>query len=181
MDWCVLRTSGRHTLRLAKSLADAGLEVWTPIEEKTIRVPRMNVRRPITLPIMPSYVFASAEHLVDLIQISDGMKPIGVPDFSLMRLGDNIPIIEDHLLNGLRTLEQKRAPKKKSRKLPVGLNVTVGQAGGAWAGMSGKVEQSGERYTLVCFDNRLTVKISTYMLCESELKEDQPAALRRAA
>jgi transcription antitermination factor NusG len=179
----VLRTSGRFTLRLAKSLTAAGLQVWTPIEQKVIRVPRANVRRSIVLPLMPSYVFADAAHLVELIQINERKKrlEVDVPDFSLMRLGDRIPLIEDELLNGLRTIEQKRAPKKRAPKLPVGLKVRVGEAGGSFAGMKGRVEQSGEQYTLVCFDNRMTVKISTYLLCENELSSDQPAALQRAA
>lgn len=183
MSWCVLRTSGKHTLRLAKALSDAGLQVWTPIEEKMLRIPRANVRRPIVLPIMPSYVFARSEHLIDLLQIIDRKKrlELDVPDFSLMRLADRIPVIADELLNGLRTIEQKRAPRKRPAKLPVGLEVTVGTGGGSFAGMHGRVERSGGEYTMVCFDNRFTVKISTYLLCESELSIPQPAARRRAA
>jgi transcription antitermination factor NusG len=183
MGWCVLRTSGKNTLRLAKSLADVGLFVWTPIEERMIRVPRANVRRPVVLPIMPSYVFARAEHLIDILQLIDRKKRLESdhPDFSLMRLGERIPIIDDRLLEGLRTIEQKRAPRKKAIKLPVGLQVKVGQAGGSFAGMHGRVEQSGDSYTMVCFDNRITVKISTYLLCESELHVEQRRAVRKAA
>lgn len=184
MGWCVLRTSGRHTLRLAKSLSDAGLKVWTPIEERMIRIPRANVRRPIVLPIMPSYVFARACHIVDLIQIIESKKRMESdhPDFSLFRLADRIPIIADELLNGLRTIEKRRIPRKKSAKLPVGLQVKVGEAGGSFAGMQGRVERSGEDYTMVCFDNRLTVKISTYLLTENDIRQElQPAVRKRAA
>jgi transcription antitermination factor NusG len=180
-DWCVLRTSGKNTLRLAQSLADEGMQVWTPKEERMVRVPRANVRRPVTLPIMPSYVFARATHLIDLLQIIDRKKRLESdhPDFSLMRLGDRIPIIADELLNGLRTIELKRVPRKRSIKLPAGLQVKVGEAGGSFAGMHGRVERSDEGYTVVCFDNRMTVKISTYLLCENELQQ-RPVA-RKAA
>jgi hypothetical protein len=183
LGWCVLRTSGKNTLRLAKSLSDAGLEVWTPREERMIRVPRANVRRPVVLPIMPSYVFARASQLVELIQIIDRKRRMKAdcPDFSLMRLADQIPIIADVLLNGLRTIESRRVIRKRAAKLPVGLQVKVGEAGGSFAGMKGRVERSGEEYTMVCFDNRMTVKISTYLLCENELQQSQPAARKRAA
>lgn len=182
--WCVLRTSGKNTLRLANSLANAGLQVWTPIEERMIRVPRANVRRPITLPIMPSYVFARSTHIIDLIQIIERKKRLECdhPDFSLFHYADRIPIIADELLNGLRTIEQKRIPRKKSVKLPVGLQVKVGEAGGSFAGMQGRVERSGEDYTMVCFDRRMTVKISTYLLTENDIRQElQPAVRKRAA
>lgn len=181
--WCVLRTSGKHTLRLAKGLTNAGLQVWTPIEERMIRVPKANVRRPVVLPIMPSYLFARASHLLDLLQIIDRKKRMksDLPDFSLMRLADRIPIIADKLLEGLRTIEQTRIPRKKAAKLPAGLQVRVGEAGGSFAGMQGRVERSGEGYTLVCFDNRITVKISTYLLTENDIRKEFQPAVRRAA
>ena len=103
------------------------------------------------------------------------------PDFSLFRLADRIPIIADELLNGLRTIEMKRVPRKKSAKLPVGLTVKVGEAGGSFAGMQGRVERSGEDYTLVCFDNRMSVKISTYLLTENDIRQEFVEAARKRA
>lgn len=95
-DWCILRCSGRHTMGLAESLAKDGFEVWTPIETVRIRVPRMNAKREVRLPIMPSYVFARARHLIDMLEMS------GVNARALMRkasghtprdvkIGDTIP------------------------------------------------------------------------------------------
>lgn len=70
-DWCILRTAGRSTLPLAQSLGADGYDVWTPVETTTRRVPRMNAKRTIRLPIMAGFVFARARHLVDLMQLAD--------------------------------------------------------------------------------------------------------------
>lgn len=193
-DWVILRTQGRNTLRLAETLSEDGYEAWTPVESRNIRIPRANVRRTVRLPIMPSYVFVRAQHLIDLIQLA-GMKPIPRrvcsrplerseewrpfhADFSVMRYCDRIPVISDHHLQSLRTIEAKRAPKRKAAPLTPGLNVRVKQEGGSFAGMKGRVERSDEGSTLVCFDNRLSVKISTSLLDVSEIVE---GSLRKAA
>lgn len=176
MDWCVLRTAGRHTLRLADTLIRDGYEAWTPIEQKTIHIPSKNVRRTVRLPIMPSYVFARAHQLIDLIQLADmPVKPRlnihdqASPDFSVMHHGDRIPMIHDQHLNGLRYLEAKRTPRAKAQRLPIGMEVRVKTEGGSFAGMTGKVERSDEGMTLVLFDNRLSVKIATSLLSKDEL------------
>ena len=189
-DWIILRTSGRFTLRLAETLSEDGIEAWTPVETRNIRIPRANVRRTVQLPIMPSYVFARAHNLIDLIQLS-ALRPIPRrlscrpgdrteewrpfhADFSIMHYHDRIPVISDHHLQSLRTIEAKRAPRKKADPLPPGLSVRVKQEGGSFAGMRGKVERSDEGTTLVCFDNRLTVKISTSLLFADEIQHLAP-------
>jgi transcription antitermination factor NusG len=191
-DWVILRTSGRHTLRLAETLSEDGLEAWTPVETRNIRIPRANVRRTVQLPIMPSYVFARAHNLIDLIQLS-ALRPIPRrvscrpcdrgeewrpyhADFSVMRYHDRIPVIADGHLQSLRTIEAKRAPKKRGTPLMPGLSVRVKQEGGSFAGMKGRVERSDEGSTLVCFDNRLTVKIATALLDASEIVDLRKAA-----
>lgn len=169
-SWIILRTSGRHTMRLAESLSEDGFEAWTPVETRTIRVPRANVRRTVYLPIMPSYVFARAQHLIDLIQL--GAKRA---DFSVMHYHDRIPVIADHHLQSLRFIEAKRTPRKKAdRTFAKGISVRVNTEGGSFAGMKGKVERSDTGTTLVCFDSRLTVKISTSLLSLDELDIDSP-------
>lgn len=190
-DWCILRTSGRLTLRLAETLAEDGFEVWTPVETRKVRVPRANVRRDVTLPIMPSYIFARAVHLIDLIQMA-GMtfkprraanKPAHA-DFSVMHYHDSIPLVGDAQLNALRTLEAKRAPRKKAMRLPCGVEVQVKVEGGSFAGMKGRVERSDEVATLVCFDDRLTVKIATSLLQANGVGDERPyvrSAARKAA
>lgn len=176
-DWCVLRTAGRLTLRLADTLDRDGFEVWTPIENRMLRIPRANVRRSIRLPIMPSYVFARSRHLVDLLEMASA-------DFSVMRHNDHIPLIGDCELNGLRTIEVKRNPRKKSPRLPPGLTVKVKIEGGSFAGMQGRVEDSDDTHTLVCFSDRLMVKISTSLLQADDLgliRSPMGTAARKAA
>lgn len=187
--WIILRTSGRHTLRLAATLSEDGYEAWTPVETRTIRIPRANVRRTVMLPIMPSYVFAQAHNLIDLIQLA-AMKPKprrasqqpAHADFSVMHYNDRIPIIADHHLQSLRTIEAKRRPRQKAeRTFDPGVSVRVKMEGGSFAGMNGRVERSDHGSTLVCFDHRLTVKISTSLLCETDINHvPQPAVLRAA-
>lgn len=176
-DWIILRTSGRSTMRLAETLTEDGYEAWTPVETRNIRIPRANVRRTVKLPIMPSYVFARSSHLIDLIQLS-AMKPkarrvLNQPahaDFSVMHYHDRIPIIADHHLESLRSIEAKRTPRQKAeRAFAPGLSVRVKTEGGSFAGMKGRVERSDFGSTLVCFDNRMIVKISTSLLLPDEL------------
>lgn len=182
-DWIILRTAGRHTLRLANTLSEDGYEAWTPVETRNIRIPRANVRRTVKLPIMPSYVFARAHDLIDLIQLAAMKpKPRRAPrkidehsqpahaDFSVMHYHDRIPVIADGHLQSLRQIEAKRSPRQKAdRVFANGLSVRVKMEGGSFAGMTGKVERSDHGATLVCFDNRLTVKISTRFLEANEI------------
>lgn len=190
-DWCILRTSGRFTLRLAASLREDGFEVWTPVETRKIRIPRANVRRDVTLPLMPSYVFARSHHLIDLIQMAAmPFKPRrahGKPahvDFSVMHYHDTIPLIGDGQLQALRQLEAKRAPRKKAQRFNSGVEVLVKMEGGSFAGMKGRVERSDETTTLVCFDKRMTVKIATSLLSGNDLQVERSVegtAARKAA
>ena len=180
--WIILRTSGRHTLRLAETLASAGFETWTPRETKRIRVPRANVRREVTLPIMPSYVFAAADGLLDLLALADKeFKPHA--DFTVMRFHSTIPLIADAHLTALKQLEAKRAPRKKAVRFDRGVDVLVKIEGGSFAGMRGRVEQSDENMTLVCFDRRMTVKIPTFLLAYSDVQSANSLAVdhRKAA
>lgn len=172
-SWIILRTSGRHTMRLAESLSQDGYEAWTPIETRMLRIPRANVRRTVKLPIMPSYVFARAQYLIDLIQLAEMRTPTHA-DFSVMHFHDRIPVIAEHHLQGLRLIEAKRTPRKKAAPLTPGLSVRVKTEGGSFAGMKGRVERSNEGMTLVCFDSRLTVKIATSLLDPDGLGFERP-------
>lgn len=181
-DWIILRTAGRSTLKLAETLTEDGYETWTPIETRTIRIPRANVRRTVRLPIMPSYVFARAHNLIDLIQLAS-MKPKprramlqpSHADFSVMHYHDRIPVIADHHLQSLRTIEAKRTPKVRAQhKFTDGVNVRVKIEGGSFAGMKGRVERSDYGTTLVCFDSRISVKIDTSLLVPDDLGFSRP-------
>ena len=190
-DWVILRTKGRCTMRLAETLSEDGFEAWTPVETRNIRIPRANVRRTVRLPIMPSYVFVRAEHLIDMIQLA-AMKPKprrqtrreepkpAHADFSVMHYNESIPVIADVTLEGLRYIEAKRTPRAKAAPLTPGLSVRVKQEGGSFAGMKGRVERSDEGTTLVCFDSRLTVKISTFLLSLDDIDIVESADQQKA-
>lgn len=170
--WCVLRTKSRHTLKLAQSLGEDGFEVWTPVETRTVRVPRMNVRRQIRLPIMPSYVFAKAAHLIDLIMLAAmpvkprrgaGLRQPAHEDFRVMRCPTGIPAVTDDDLAALRKIEAKRTPlKRAAASFRAGSAVRV--EGGSFGGMSGTVESGDEAHTIVCFNDRYLVKVPTCIL-----------------
>jgi len=185
-QWIILRCSGQKTLRLSATLTEAGYEVWTPVETKRIRIPRANVRREVTLPIMPSYVFAKAEHLVDMIQLAG--RPAYAHahvDFSVMKHGERFPSVSDESLQALRRLEAKRAlTRKATRTFDAGVEVVVKVEGGSFAGIKGKVEKSNHGHTLICFGERMTAKIPTSFLDETVVRDEAPCGgivHRRAA
>lgn len=181
--WCVLRTKSRHTLRLTQSLAEDGFEVWTPVETRTMRIPRMNVRREVRLPIMPSYIFAKAHHLIDLIMLASlsvkprrgaGLRKPAHEDFRVMRCPNGIPAVSDDDLSNLRKIEAKRTPLKKAAKaFHSGDPVKV--EGGSFGGMFGIVERGDNTHTLVCFKDRFLVKIPTCILSADMQGVDQPS------
>jgi transcription antitermination factor NusG len=185
IGWCVLRTASRHTMRLAETLAADGYEVWTPVEVRTIRIPRKNVKREVRLPIMPSYVFARVGHLFDLLLLADiPVKPrrnAGAhADFSVMRSCGQLPIIPDAHLTALRQIEIRRTPRKKAdRTFIPGVSVKVG--GGSFGGMVGRVERSNRGHTLVLFNDRYSVKIPTLLLKEDGVSDTDDIAFFREA
>lgn len=181
--WVILRTQGRHTLKLTQTLGEDGFEVWTPTETRLVRVPRMNAKREVKLPIMPSYVFAKAHQLIDLIQLADmPLKPRRGPkchdpaheDFSVMRCFGGIPMVSEVQLQALREMERKLTPKKKilaERAFAPGVEVRV--SGGSFGGMTGSVERSDKGQTVVCFSGKYLVKIATCLLNEKGLEYEQ--------
>lgn len=173
-DWFILRTAGRSTLPLAKSLAEDGFEVWTPIATQLVRVPRMNVRREIKLPMLPSFVFVRARHLPDLLQLArmperprrgaGGQRPAH-RSFSVFHYLDSIPLIHDGHLEPLRLKERESVPKSIRPSFSRGANVRV--TNGAFQGLKGKVERSKSGYAVVIFsDWNRPVKIPTFLLAE---------------
>jgi transcription antitermination factor NusG len=157
--WCILRTAGRHTLGLAASLAGDGYDVWTPAREVRVRRARWNVHREVRVPLLASFVFARADHLVDLLERAE-MPGTG---FSVFHYFDRIPLVADQDLAPLRD-EETAAPSQAElaglfRK---GEGVRVAQ--GIFGGMAGIVEEQKGEFTLVRFGSRMRVKISTFIL-----------------
>jgi transcription antitermination factor NusG len=157
-DWCILRTSGRTTLRLAEQLRRDGFEAWTPKQTSRVRIPRCNVRREVTLPLMPSFVFVASRHLIDMLERAE----LATEDFSVFRYLDRFPIVADVDLEPLRLAETRAIPTARRQAFRRGDTVLV--PSGSFAGMSGIVERSDGRFTLVSFGTRMRVKISTFIL-----------------
>jgi hypothetical protein len=115
--WCILSTSGGRTLPLARSLANAGLEVWTP--KRTIRRPAPGQRRRLVMgqrrkmievdvAILPGFVFARAVHLDDLAAIAHD-PAARHPAFTVFQLGGRVPMVSDASVAGLREEEAAAA------------------------------------------------------------------------
>ncbi len=137
-DWCILRVAPASTLRLASSLAEAGFEVWTPVE--TVQVmpkqiepwekPRPNRKGPetVTRAMLSTFVFARADRLTDLIELSRSpvlshqvwesslrrMVVKGHPFFTLFRSGDDFGRVPDKALVEIRRIASKRKPRGRS-------------------------------------------------------------------
>lgn len=190
-NWIILRCSGRDTLKLSDSLAEDGLETWAPVVIEKRTVPRMNAKREVRLPMMAGFVFAKAEHLYDLLEMErmpvkkrrgKGLSKPAHAGFTVFHFNDGIPLVADRELNALRRIARRRTVAPKSAPLKRYQQVKALEGSGAYQGMSGRVEQSNERETVVCFGGGLlgTVKLATCLLkLEMIGSRDEPA--RKAA
>ncbi len=120
--WCILRTSGGRTVPLARSLAAAGFEVWTPV--RTIRRPApgqgrrlvMGQRRKlidVDLAILPGFVFARAEQLHDLMRAA-GAERSPHPSFSVFHQEGRVPLVREDSIMGLRCAELDAAAARQA-------------------------------------------------------------------
>jgi len=172
-NWCILRMSAGSTLNVAKGLAEAGFEVWTPIERQVKRVRASRTRVEHDVPMLPSFVFARDDRLLDLLAASKSpaltyqqwdaeqkrMVTKGVPFFRVFRYLEGYPRIADRHLDPLRQAEQRRKPREKRKRLAIGAEVKYPDAG--FDGLIGKVEAMQGRYALVCFPGfHIPVKIT---------------------
>lgn len=187
--WCILRTAGRSTLALATSLAEDGFDVWTPVETRIETVPRVNVKREIRLPIMRSYVFARAAHLVDLLQLAAmPVKPRrgprlhqpAHPSFSVLHAFGRIPLVADRHLEALRKIEARRTPRKVAA-YAFPRNGSVRVKGGPFGGMVGVVIRSTPAKTMICFPQGWDTEIPTSLLEPNAISDDQQPILGIAA
>lgn len=167
--WCILRTSNQNTLPLAKSLAASGFTVWTPIEERTVTVPRANVKRRLPFAMMPGYVFADASRLIELLAIAN--TPVKRHrDFRLVRQNDAPAMIPDALLAPVRSIERKRKPRGIVKAVPVGAKVRLTEGG--FAGLDGTVESIRNKHAMVTFPGfPMPVQIGCWLL--QELLDEQ--------
>lgn len=184
--WIILRCAGRNTLRLADSLGEDGFDVWTPRREQVIRRPRWNVARKVTLPLLAGFVFAKAEHLLELLSIANtherirrGPRPAH-SEFSILRHCERIPMIADAALEPLRLAEKPAAVRRKLGRYDPGSEVRI--TSGGFEGFTAKVERSGHDYAIVwvsLFGRHQRVKISAFKLQPISVRGGEAA--RKAA
>lgn len=160
--WCILRTAGRSTLRLAESLSQDGYEVWCPVITEMRKVSRMNVKRRVTKPLFSGLVFARADRLSDLIALAE--DPRHRIDFSVFWdcIAGDWARIPDAQLDPLRDAEGKALPKEQIATFGRGQRVRAGR--GIYGGLDGTVVRSRPNKTLVIFNEWLRVEINTFNL-----------------
>ena len=159
-EWMVLECSAPKTLELAKSLTEAGMEAWAPITREIARKGEQRNREEVAVPLMPSFVFASARHLHTLLALARSpslqyrvwdaderrMVTKGHPRFKLFRAGRFIP---DRQLEPLRRLERKPRPKREEKTFRLGERVRTDEAG--FEGLTGMVMELRGKKVLVAF------------------------------
>lgn len=178
-DWCILRTSGSSTLRLSRMLAAGGFDVWTPVEIQTRRDRRTGERHERIVAVMPTYVFARAEHLGSLAELS--VVPVSAyPAFSVFRHYDKFPLITDQELGHLKAIEKESAAKAKPVVFNRGDEVRADIAG--FQGLTGQVaETSHGKYTLVAFPNfHIPVKFASWQLNPVDVNGEATKAAKAA-
>lgn len=181
-SWCILRMASADTLRLRKSLADAGICVWTPVEKRTAKMPRTGAPFDKERALMPSYVFGRVEHVNELLRLA--MMPNRQhARFSVFHHKRGIPLIADDQLNPLRSEEQRKARvfdrwrrrNSKGLKLEVGTHVRMPD--GPFAGYSGVVEDVQGQFTLVAamiFGKAVEIKVASLLLAENLAQDELP-------
>lgn len=181
-SWIILRTAAPRTLRLAKSLEEAGFRVWTPRQTISRRVPRSKdkERREIETPIIPTFVFAEADQK-DALRALVAQPLHQHPIFSLMTFRGGVPEIKDSEVHGLRIEERRmqaaadeRARRARVRThargkaVPIGTTISLPTA--AFTGMSGVVEESDGRFTVALVGN-MRLKIATILFEDDGLQQ----------
>lgn len=179
-DWVILRTAGGSTLRLAETLTAAGIEAWTPTEEQMRRIPRSRTRRLRTMAILPTFVFARANRILDLRALAKAPRK-AQPDFSVFVYQGGERSVADTDLEALREVERRAARRVRKHEKPgeadpheVGQGVRVTTS--AFTGMTGIVERSDRKITLVCFPNSVhSVTIPTSILHATDARIPPPS------
>ncbi len=183
--WCILRTAGSRTLPLTESLTAAGFDVWTPSQLRRRRVPRKKAFVFTSYPVLPTFVFARADHVLDLYRLQS--LPVSPhPNFSLFRNGLGVPLISDTDVNGLRRVaadmqavldgevskEQREAMRQHRRDFDVGSLVHT-DAGG-FAGMTGVVQHGDGKWAWVLFGGQMKVKVDAFLLRTGAVQSQHP-------
>jgi len=166
-EWCILRTGGPRTLRLASSLALAGFNAWTPTMTVTRRKGRARERVEVPAPIVPTFVFVRASTIADVVALHRalGAHDSPHPPCSIFSHGQQVPLIADASLAALRREEERhRLRERKKVRTVVEPGSRVCPTEGPWGGMTGIVESSTNKEARVRFGPTFIVSIASYLL-----------------
>jgi len=216
-EWCILRTTPGSTIALAAALAEAGFTVWTPIAKRLrtdsqpknldsvpLVKPRFKKDDEITLPVVPTYVFASYDRVADLLRLADAPSLTyrvwdkderrfvvrGRPHFIVFRTGDIVPRVPDLQLGPLREEEllaaersANRARRKRGKRGHAGKQFNVGTQvrapEGPYAGLDGQVIPGRRAATVrVAFaGGAVEVEIAPWLLEEIPVDREDISAI----
>lgn len=153
--WCILRMASASTLNVRDALNKAGFDVWTPIERKIGRRPRTRAHYDKRFALMPSYVFADARRIEDLVKLT--MSPNPEVRFTIFKHQGGFPLIADAELDALRQIEGRKLGiferlKAKGKRPPTfAPGTTVQASSGGFEGLAGVVEETRGKFTLVSY------------------------------
>lgn len=162
--WVILRTNVLRTLPLMRSLADAGIQAWTPVRVER-RAGRGRKRREISqveVAITPTFVFVAEADLPELQRIR-ALPTSPHPSFTILRHRDRIPVVSEAGLTPLRAAEDRfRLSLLKATRYRVEAGTSVHMKTGPMAGMSGVVERGTNKEMVVNFGG-FRVSIASYI------------------
>lgn len=172
--WLILRTASARTLTLFRSLRDADIEAWTPIETIRRRRPRSRKTSEIEIAILSSFLFVRSNYL-DILYSIPNTRYNPHPAFTIFHQDGRIPLICDHDMAALRLFEERAriaGLKRKRKHFEPGQAVMLEE--GPFAGMHGTVERAKGRYTTVAFPGLFRVKIADWLLLPDDI-QDRPS------
>lgn len=185
--WCILRMASADTLSVMEYLNRRGIEAWTPVDRKIGRMPRTRAEYDKRFALMPSYVFAAADRIGEVAHIA-ALPKKECPRFSLFMHQGGYPLVAEEGLSHLRAEEARRRSifekwqisRRKPPKFARGTEVNITE--GAFAGMTGTIEEQQGRFTLVGFPGfDKPIKIASLLLAEDVVSEQTDIAASKAA
>lgn len=165
--WCILRTSGQRTVKLAQSLTGSGIEAWTPTQMQNHRRPRSTERRLREVPIAATFVFVRADYLRELVTISRALVSPH-PGFSFFRdigRAGQIALVDDIEIDNLRDQEFRariKVAKVRRHSFETGDRVRV--TSGIATGLIGTVVKPKGKYPLINIGGGNEMKIAAWIL-----------------
>lgn len=194
-DWFILRTAGRSTLVLARTLEEDGFTAWTPAKTVRITVKRPKQVKEVRVPMLASFVFVKSEHLHELLALSklrppprriiqpmkrdEPNQPRYHRDFWVFRAFGEIPLIADAALEPMRAKEIAQIAKSDLPQFGRGTRVRA--HGSAFEGLYGRIERCKSGYALVIFDDwKRPAKIPTFLLKEVDIVCPHPLTAHAA-